>query len=456
MDEVTSAPARRSLLDRLGLSRPELRAWAMYDWANSAMVTVIITAVFPLFYRGVANAGAETRVIDARFGAVTWISILAAALMAPVLGAIADYAGIRKRLLAIFMTAGVLAVGAMTAITEGAWILASVLFFLANLAATTSFVFYDALLPHVARPEEVDQVSTAGYALGYVGGGLVLALCLLLIAFGERIGLGGTVPVRIAFLITAAWWLFFSMPLLRRVPEPPRMLESDERAGANPVRSALVRIGETLRELRTYRHAFLLLVAFLIYSDGIGTIIRMAASYGSSIGLNQGVMVASILATQFIGIPFAFLFGMLAERIGPKPCVFIGLGVYVLITLLGYHMYYTRSSLEFVLLAILVGTVQGGTQALSRSMFSTMIPRHRSGEFFGLFGIMDRFAGSIGTGLMTVVGLATGNLGLAILAIAAFFILGAILLAFVDVNEGRRVARLAEAGAPAASCTPQA
>lgn len=448
---MQAAEPPRGLLNTLGLHRPELRAWAMYDWANSAFVAVIMTAVFPIYYSQVAGASLDPPTATFRFGVATTLGLILIAVISPVLGAIADYAAAKKRLLGTFLGIGVSAVACMYFVQQGDWLLASVLFIVANIGANGSFVFYDALLPHVAREDEVDRVSTAGYALGYVGGGLLLLINLLWIQqpawFGFPAGdaLTGeqaTLPVRVAFLSVALWWVLFSIPLFRTVPEPPRALEADERAGRNPVRAGFARLAETLRELRGFRQALLMLVAFFIYNDGIGTIIRMAAIYGTEIGIGQTELIASIMIVQFVGVPFAFLFGILAGYIGAKRSIFLGLMVYVVISIIGYFM---TTATHFLILAVLVGTVQGGTQALSRSLFASMIPRHKSGEFFGFFAVFEKFAGILGPLVFSAVIWVTGSSRGAILSVIAFFLVGGALLWFVDVEEGQRAARAAEA-----------
>ena len=439
------------ILDRLGLHRPELRAWAMYDWANSAMVTVIMTAVFPPFFSAVAASNLTPQQATARFGIATTLCIVVVAVSAPLLGAIADFAGIKKRLLAIFMVFGASAVASMFLLRHGDWLAAAVLFACANIGATGSFVFYDALLPHIAKGQELDRVSTAGYALGYIGGGILLALNLMWITqpqwFGLPAGDGvtpaqATLPVRLSFLSVAIWWLGFSIPLFRRVSEPPRRLEPDEGIGQSALRVARARLRETFGELRQYRHAFVLLLAFLLYNDGINTIIRMATIYGAEIGVERDTMILAVMITQFVGVPFAFLFGLLSGALGAKRSILLGLFAYMGITVLGYFM---TNATHFLMLAVLVGMVQGGTQALSRSLFASMIPSHKSGEFFGFFGVMERFGGSLGTGVMTALSLATGSSRNGILAIILFFVAGAFLLRKVDVAEGQRAARAADA-----------
>ena len=438
--------ARPAFLERLGLHRPELRAWAMYDWANSAFMTTIIGAVFPIYFHEVAVASGLTGPeATARFAWITSLSMAIVALSAPVLGAIADFAAVKKRMLGVFVGVGVIATGAMVFIGPGDVTFASATFVLANVGVASGFVFYDSLLPHIARPDEMDRVSTAGYALGYVGGGLLLAANLAWIQKPEWFGLAGSeAAVRASFASVAIWWLAFSVPLFRRVPEPPRRLTAEERVGENPVAAAFVRLAATFRELRTFKHAFLMLLAFLIYNDGIQTIIRMATTYGTEIGLGRTPLIAAFVITQFVGIPFAFLFGGLAGRIGAKRAVFLALGVYVFIAVLGYNL---RTATHFLMLAVLVGTVQGGAQALSRSLFANMIPRHKSSEYFAFFGVFEKFAGIFGPAIFAAMIGVSGSSRSAILSVIAFFIIGGSLLALVNVDEGHRAARAAEAEA---------
>jgi len=419
----------------------------MYDWANSAMIVIVVTAIYPMFFSSYAASGLPREVATARHGAATTVALAFIAVLSPLLGAIADHAAIKKRLLGTFLGLGVTATALMYFIGQGSWLFAAVLFVLANIGANGSFVFYDALLPHVASREEVDRVSTAGYALGYIGGGLLLALTLLMIMRPEWIGLAAgdqVTPARISFVLTAVWWLGFSIPLFRRVQEPPVRLETAEERRLGAVRAGISRLRHTFHELRKYRHALLLLVAFLIYNDGIGTIIRMALIYGEELQLDEGVMIGAFVAVQFVGIPFAFLFGALAGRIGAKPAVLLGLVVYAGVSILAYRM---ENSTHFVILACLVGMVQGGTQALSRSLFASMIPRHESGEFFGLFAVFEKFAGVLGPAIFTLMVALTGSSRYAVLSLIGFFVVGGALLLLVDVDEGRRVAREAEAAA---------
>jgi UMF1 family MFS transporter len=252
-----------------------------------------------------------------------------------------------------------------------------------------------------------------------------------------------SLPARLAFVSVAVWWIVFSLPLLRRVPEPARTIEPDEQGGGSVVFTAFSRLGETLRQLVGFKQAFLMLLAFLIYNDGIQTIIKMATAYGTEIGIGQSSLIAAVLLVQFVGVPFAFLFGMLASRIGAKNAVFLGLLAYTVISIIGYFM---TTATHFFILAGLVGMVQGGTQALSRSLFATLIPAHKSGEFFGFYSVFEKFSSIFGPLLFSVTIAMTGSSRNAILSVIAFFAIGAALLAFVNVEQGQRAARDAEAG----------
>jgi UMF1 family MFS transporter len=414
----------------------------MYDWANSAFHSTIITAVFPQFFSDYAAAGMAPVEATARFAFTTTIAVIIVAVLSPFLGALADYRPLKKRLLGLFMAVSLIAVLLMATIDRGAWMLAAGLFLVANVGERLSWVFYDSLLPHIAGPGEIDRVSTAGFAIGYFGGGILLLLNLAWILSPQAFGLADTVAaIKLSFVSVAVWWLLFSLPLFRRVPEPSVVLQSDE-SGTSPVRAAVTRVWETFHELRGYRHAFLMLLAFLLYNDGIQTIIRMASVYGAEIGIDRNAQIAAFVVVQFVGVPCSFLFGAIAGRIGAKTAVFISLAVYAAISVLGYFM---TTTWHFFALAFLVGMVQGGSQALSRSLFARMIPKHKSSEFFGFFSIFEKFAGIAGPAVFFASVTLFGNSRAAVLSIILFFILGAIVLTRVNVAEGEAQARAAVA-----------
>ena len=442
--EIAVAPspaARPSLLARVGLDRPELRAWALYDWANSVFMTTVLQ-VFQIYFPSVVAADLPRVVATERFAWATTIGMMVVAVLSPVLGAIADYAGIKKKMMAVTVALGVTVTAGLYLVGRGDWKLGLALFILGNIFINASFVFYESLLPHIASEGEIDRVSAAGFALGYLSGGLLLVVNAIWIQHPAWFGIPDAVTAtRLSFLSAAVWWAVFSIPLFLRVPEPP---PAQARTGtaAGAVAAALRRLGGTLRDLREYRHAFLLLLAFMLYNDGIQTIIRLGAAYGVEMGISSGALMAAIIMIQFVGVPFSMLFGAMAGRFGVKRTLFIPLAVYVVVAVVGYRM---KTAADFFLLAFLVGTVMGGSQALSRSLFATMIPRPLSGEFFGFWGVFDKFGGVIGPLVFASMIAATGSSRPAILALIVFFVAGGLLLTFVDVDEGRRRAREAEA-----------
>jgi UMF1 family MFS transporter len=409
----------------------------LYDWANSAFVTTVVTAVFPTYFSRVAAVDLPPVVATARFAMATTVSLTLMALAAPFLGALADVARVKKALLGAFLILGVGATAGMSFIQRGEWRSAAVLFMLADIGAAGSFVFYDALLPHIARREELDRVSTTGYALGYLGGGLLLGINLLWITFPAWFGLrDAETGARVSFLSVAVWWLVFSIPLFRQIAEPHSAGFPAVRRD-QIIRRTLTQLRNTYTTLRRYKPALLFLVAFLLYNDGIGTIIRMAVVYGTEIGLPQESLIAAILMVQFVGVPFAFLFGRLAHYLGAKRAIFLALAVYVAVAMIGYYMH---TAWQFYLLAFLVGTVQGGSQALSRSLFASMVPQTQSAEFFAFFAVTEKFAGIFGPAIFALMATLSGSSRSAILAVIGFFIAGGVILARVDVAEGQRMA----------------
>ena len=438
-----------SWLERFGLHRPELRAWAMYDWANSAFVLVIITAVFPIYYKSVAAGdGLSAERATEYLGYATTFSLLLLALSSPVLGALADFKAWRKKLLAIVVVIGCLATVGLFTVGSGDWQKALFLFGIGNFCLFLSFVFYDSLLPHIASGEELDRVSTAGYAIGYLGSGLLLTFQIFTIQSPETFGFAdGGVATRWAFLGVALWWAVFTLPLLLKVKEPPRELEIDETEILKDGRESLTevakvtfrRLGETLREIRhNYKQTFLMLLAFMIYNEGIGTIIRMGGIFAASKDFPPATVITAILLLQFVGIPFAFLFGSMASWLGTKRTILVGLSVYVVISVLGYFM---ETENDFFVMCALIALVQGGTQGLSRSLFGSMVPKHKASEFFGFFSVFSKVAGIFGPLLFALAIRVTGSLNSAVLSVIVLFIAGAVLLLFVDIEEGQRKAR---------------
>jgi MFS transporter, UMF1 family len=431
------------LLARIGLGRPELRAWAMYDWANSAFWTTVIVAVFPSFFSEYAAAGLPEGAATARLAWGTTVAVTIVALIAPILGAIADHRALKKKLLAVFLAIGVIATLLMATVGQGDWLFALALFVVGNIGVASTLVFYDSLLPHIARPDELDRVSTAGFAIGFVGGGVLLLVNLAWILWPSTFGLPGVVAaLKLSLVSVGVWWLIFSIPLFRRVPEPPVSLDDLGDSVVSQIRGGMVAAWKTLQELRRSRNAFLMLIAFLLYNDGIQTIIRMSSIYGIEIGIDRNAQIAAFVIVQFVGVPCSFAFGAVAGRIGAKTSLFFALAVYVCISVLGYFM---TAAWQFFALAFLVGIVQGGSQALSRSLFARMIPKRKSSEYFGFFAVFEKFAGIFGplvfAGSITLFGSSRA----AVLSVILFFVLGALVLTQVNVAAGEAEAAAAEA-----------
>jgi MFS transporter, UMF1 family len=431
----------RRLLSRLGLSTPELRAWAMYDWANSAFWSTIVTAVFPGFFGDFAADGLSPIDATSRFAWATTAALAVVAILAPVLGALADHRPLKKRMLAVFLAIGVTATLLMGTIGRGEWVYALVLFMVANIGVASTLVFYDSLLPHIAPPGDIDRVSTAGYAMGFIGGGVLLLINLAWILSPATFGLSGTVAaIHLTFVSVGVWWLLFSIPLFRTVPEPPVRLERLHASGVALVGAAVGAAWKTLKEIRANRDAFLMLVAFLLYNDGIQTIIRMSSIYGAEVGIDRNAQIAAFMMVQFVGVPCSFAFGAVAGRVGAKPAIFFALAVYVGISVLGYFM---TTAWHFFVLAFLVGMVQGGSQALSRSLFARMTPPAKSSEYFGFFAVFEKFAGIFGPAVFAASVTVFQSSRAAVLSVIGFFIAGAIVLSFVNVEAGEKSARSA-------------
>jgi UMF1 family MFS transporter len=410
-------------------------SWCLYDWANSAFATTIMAAVLPVFYSSVAAAELSKTTASSYWGYTNTIAMLIVAFTAPVLGALADHSGMKKKFLAAFAALGILSTAGLVGVGRGDWLLASSLYILGMVGFSGGNNFYDSLLPHVAGDQEIDRISSWGYATGYLGGGILLVFNLAMILKPQFFGLPNAEwGTRYSFLTVSIWWALFTIPLLKNVSEPPVVRIAGE--SANPLRASLQRLSLTFRNLRRHREAFKFLMAFWLYNDGIGTIISMAVIFGAEIHIAQEHLIGSILAVQVVGVPCSILFGRIAGKIGPKNSIFIGLIIYTGIAIGGYFL---QTALHFWILATFVGFVQGGTQALSRSLFGTLIPKSRSAEFYSFYDVSSKFAGIIGPAVFGIVGQLTGSSRLSILSLVVFFVVGGLLLITVDVKKGRQM-----------------
>ncbi|GAB2718575.1 MFS transporter [Paenibacillus thermoaerophilus] len=418
----------------------ERRAWVLYDWANSAFATTMMAAVLPVYYSSVAAYGINPQKATSYWGLTQSAATFIVAVLSPLLGAIADYSGMKARFLKAFALLGILGSGLMAFVGQGDYLLASVIYLIGSVGYMGGNGFYDSLLTDLAAPGERDQLSARGYAGGYIGGGLLLAVNLLMIEKYEWFGFAGkTQATQAVFITVAVWYLAFAMPMFLTIRDKSGV--RGLRLGAY-TRAGWSRIAQSLRSLRRYPELLKYMLAFWLYNDGISTIISMATIYGSEIGIGTSHLIAALLITQFVGIPFTYAFGGLAKRIGAKKGLYLSLSVYVVIVGLGYFM---TSALHFYALAVMVGFVQGGSQALSRSIFSRLVPADRSAEWFGFLTVSSRFSAVLGPAVFSLVGLWTGSSRLGILALLAFFVSGIFLLMKVDLAKGEREASAAHA-----------
>jgi len=414
-------------------SRRAIYAWAFYDWANSAFATTVMAGFFPLFFKEYWNSGVADTVSTFRLGMANSAASLVVVLCAPLLGTIADHLDRRKGFLLLFAALGVVMTGALHFVAAGDWQLAALCYGLAILGFSGGNLFYDALLLGVARPAQLDRVSALGFALGYLGGGLLFAFNVLMVLHPDWFGLPDkATAVRVSFLSVALWWAVFSVPLFVRVHEA----RAAERVCA---RAAIARgfgqLRRTLREIGRLPHTFLFLAAYWLYIDGVDTIVRMAVDYGMSLGFPSNSLIVALLITQFVGFPAAIAFGRLGDRIGARAGILVALAVYMAVTAWGAFM---SAVWEFYLLAVVIGLVQGGVQSLSRSLYARLIPPGRSAEFFGFYNMLGKFAAVLGPALMGWVGVLSGSPRIGILSVLALFVVGAVLLLRVDVARGMR------------------
>jgi UMF1 family MFS transporter len=408
------------------------RAWCLYDWANSAFATSVVAAILPVLFARTAGRHMPAHQATALWGYVSAGTLAVAALLSPIVGALADQTGRRKRMLAGCVGLGALGTLALGLVPAGDWRPIVPAFAVAFIAFMLANVLYDSLLPAVASPAQMDRVSARGFAYGYLGGGLLLAVNLVMVTMPHVFGLpDAATATRAAFASVALWWLGFSWPLFRDVPEPAAAGgEGTAVAGA-----VFVRLRHSFAELGRHPDRLRFLLAFWLYSDGIGTIIKMATVYGVEVGLGDRDLMGALLMVQVLAAPASIAFGRLARPLGARGTVLVGLAGYTAITVFAYFLH---SAWQFWLLAAMVAVFQGGTQALSRSLFASLVPPARSGELFGFYSVSEKLAGVAGPLLFGLVTQFTHGGRLATLTLLPLFLGGAWLLSTVDFARGRR------------------
>lgn len=416
------------------LTKPE-RSWVFYDWANSVHSTIISTAIFPLWFGQVASKGglSDTQTSFWLGTANTGYAVIVF-LMAAVLGTLSDFKGYRMRLFKPFWLLGVIATAALVFVGPQAWIFALVLYVLTFIGFSGANIFYDASLPDITSPERMDMVSSMGFGYGYIGGSTIpFLISLVIIALLAGMDFSGGLPslgVKISFALTAVWWFLFTFPFLRNVKQKHGIDPV-----ASPVSESFKRLFKTFREIKKHKKIFLFLVAYFFYIDGVNTIIKMATNFASSIGVGLMVLLGAVIGIQILAFPFALLYGRLAQKYGARPLLFVGIGVYAVITALGTAMPLVPVAAAvpvFIAVAFLVATSQGGIQALSRSYYASLIPdENASGEFFGFYNTMGKFAAIIGPFLMGAFPRMAFLLGVADEKTAYSFGVGAIFILFI-------------------------
>ncbi len=402
------------------------RSWALYDWANSAYTMTVTTAVFPLYFKAAATqAGVAAHMSTAYVAYANSIATLIISLMAPILGTIADYMGLKKRFLMFFLAIGVTGCLLLGIVPESQWVPMLVMYIIGTIGFSGSNIFYDAFLVDVTEDERMDQVSTWGYALGYIGSTIpfIISLAIILLSDSGVLPFGGFTTPKIAFMITAIWWAAFSMPLAKNVKQVHGIPKEPQY-----IRKSFARIANTLTNAKQHKSAFLFLIAYFFYIDGVDTIIKMASSYGSDLGVTSNNLLIILLVTQFVAFPCAIIFGKLAHRFKGKVMLYVAIAAYTGICI---YAYFLKTTFDFWVLAMAVGTVQGGIQAISRSYFAKLVPKENANEFFGLYNIFGKFAAIMGPVLVGVTSQATGHSKYGVLSIVILFIIGGYLLTLV-------------------------
>ena len=426
--------------------------WAMYDWANSAFATTVMAGFFPIFFKQYWSYGVDVNVSTAQLGFGNSIASLLVALMAPVLGAIADKGSARKKFLIFFAYLGVLMTACLFLVGKGEWAWAIFVYAMGIIGFSGANVFYDSLLPTVAGKDNVDYISGLGFAMGYLGGGLLFLINVLMTLMPDKFGLADAgEAVRYSFISVAIWWGLFTIFTILWVPEEKTAGAS--RKDGNFIADGFRQIIGTFKKVRHLKTIFLFLLAYWFYIDGVDTIIRMAVDYGMSIGFASNDLIVALLVVQFVGFPSALVFGKLGQKWGVRKAIYLAIGIYMFIVVWGTMMTVKE---EFYILAIMIGLVQGGIQALSRSYYSRLIPREQSAEYYGFYNMLGKFAAIVGPALMGIVGLIARRLLMppaptpgqiehvgqlasrwSIASVLILFLIGAILFYFVDEEKGK-------------------
>lgn len=406
------------------------KSWIMYDWANSAYTLTVTSTILPLFFKMIlVDSGQEASLSTAYWGYTNALATLIIAVLAPILGTIADYRGYKKIFFVVFVSLGVLATFGLATVTSGLWIILLLFYLISSVGFAGGNVFYDAFLVDVTTEEKMDRVSTLGFALGYIGSTIpfIVSMAIVILAQFNKIPIGVASASKFAFIITAIWWGVFSIPIIKNVKQI-HGIEKEEHI----IRKSFIRLFNTFKNIKNHKQIFIFLLAYFFYIDGVSTIIKMATSYGADLGIGTTTLLVVLLVTQFVAFPFAILYGKLAEKFSARKMIYVGIVIYIIICI---YAYFLDSALDFWILAMLVGTSQGGIQALSRSYFGKLVPKENSNEFFGFYNIFGKFAAIMGPLLVGLVTQITGKTNNGVFSIIILFIIGGIILLKVPKEE---------------------
>lgn len=403
------------------------KSWIFYDWANSAYSAIITASVLPIFFKSMAKqASINPNIADSYWGYANSLATLVIALLAPILGTIGDYRNMKMRMFKSFFLIGVISTAALT--FTSSWIAIVIIYMITIIGFSGANLYYDAMLIDVTTEDRMDYVSTYGFALGYIGGSTIpFIIAIALIMYGEKIGIPQIRATQLSFLITAVWWAVFTIPILKNVKQVYYI-----EAEATSIKNSFKRLGQTFKNIKSYRNIFVFLLAYFFYIDGVNTIIHMATVYGDSVGINSSTLLLALLVTQVVAFPCAIIYGRLAKKFGSEKMILAGIFIYIIICFVGYNM---STATEFWILAILVATSQGGIQALSRSYFGKMVPKENSNEFFGFYEIFGKFAAIMGPTLYGIFSQITGQSRYGVLSVMILFLIGGGIFIFTTIRK---------------------
>ena len=415
-------------------SKKSILAWSLYDWANSAFATTVMAGFFPVFFKEYWSTTDNVTLSTWYLGLGNSIASILVAALAPFIGAIADRGTAKKKLLIFFAFLGIIATGGLWIVNQGHWQMAILFYIIASIGFMSGNIFYDALLPAVATKEKYDYASSLGYSLGYIGGGLLFLINVLMYLQPHYFGIAdGATAIRLSFISVAVWWAIFSIPLILFVKEPTI---HDPIGIFSSIKEGWSQLVSTLSKIREFKVVVTFLMAYWLYIDGVDTIIRMAVDYGTSIGFPASSLITALLLVQFVAFPATLIYSRFASKIGIKNALYTAILGYTLITIFGA---FVSKEWHFYVIAVFIACFQGGIQALSRSLYSRIIPKNQAAEFFGFYNMLGKFAAIIGPPMMGYIGLITGNPRIGILSIVILFILGGFILTKVDLQEGERI-----------------